>query len=296
MLVAETTNNIVGSTLNPHNRLLTVGGASGGEAALLTLNGSPIGWGSDMAGSIRIPCSFNSLYGLRPSYGRMSATGLATSLPGLPVAASVIGPMCKDLAFLTSITKWFIDCESWRRDFETFDMPWSNEKYEQVRMRTCQSGKRNGTLTFAVVRSDGEVMPHPPVQRAVQTVVDALTQRGYQVIDWNPPSHTPASETFFRILGATAGEVIRKAVRASGEPPIPQIASLFSGTESTSCSTAEFWSLCQSREKFRQEYQEYWDSTKDLTLSGRPVDGVILPVAPHAAPPEGNFKYYGEWN
>jgi amidase len=61
MLIGETTNNIVGSTLNPYNRALQVGGASGGEGAPLALRGSPFGWGADIAGSIRIPASFNNL-------------------------------------------------------------------------------------------------------------------------------------------------------------------------------------------------------------------------------------------
>jgi amidase len=55
MLIGETTNNIVGSTLNPFNRTLSAGGASGGEGALLVLKGSPFGWSSDLAGSIHIP-------------------------------------------------------------------------------------------------------------------------------------------------------------------------------------------------------------------------------------------------
>jgi len=45
----------------------TPGGSSGGEAALLALHGSLLGWGTDIGGSIRIPSHMNGLWGLKPS-------------------------------------------------------------------------------------------------------------------------------------------------------------------------------------------------------------------------------------
>ena len=56
----ETWNNITGYTLNPHNRLMSTGGSSGGEGALIGAKGSPLGIGTDIGGSIRYltcPCS-----------------------------------------------------------------------------------------------------------------------------------------------------------------------------------------------------------------------------------------------
>lgn len=55
LMVGETINNIIGYTPNPKNRLLSSGGSSGGEGALLALRGSPLGVGTDIGGSIRIP-------------------------------------------------------------------------------------------------------------------------------------------------------------------------------------------------------------------------------------------------
>ncbi|KAK4059846.1 hypothetical protein Purlil1_14321 [Purpureocillium lilacinum] len=48
LMAIETQSNITGVTVNPHNRALTCGGSSGGEAALLALRGSPLGIGSDI--------------------------------------------------------------------------------------------------------------------------------------------------------------------------------------------------------------------------------------------------------
>jgi amidase len=45
----------------------TPGGSSGGEAALLALHGSLLGWGTDIGGSICIPSHMNGLWSLKPS-------------------------------------------------------------------------------------------------------------------------------------------------------------------------------------------------------------------------------------
>lgn len=53
LMHGETVNNIIGYTWNPANRNLSCGGSSGGEGALISLKGSPIGFGTDIGGSIR---------------------------------------------------------------------------------------------------------------------------------------------------------------------------------------------------------------------------------------------------
>ena len=137
-----------------------------------------------------------------------------------------------------------------------------------------------------------------------------------KVIDWSPGlKHDLATDVLvscrlistctsvamltraqFQILGSTAGKSVRAAVEASGEPPIHQLADLFKGAESKSLPTSQFWDLCAWREQFQRQYHDYWRSTRKLTASKRAVDGVIMPVAPHTAAPEGSFKYYGTLN
>lgn len=65
----ECENPLWGLTTHPLNPKFTSGGSSGGEGALLALNGSLIGWGTDIGGSIRIPSHMNGLWGLKPSVG-----------------------------------------------------------------------------------------------------------------------------------------------------------------------------------------------------------------------------------
>jgi len=47
LLAFECANPIFGTTSNPYSSARTCGGSSGGEAALITLRGTPLGWGSD---------------------------------------------------------------------------------------------------------------------------------------------------------------------------------------------------------------------------------------------------------
>lgn len=58
MMIAETVNNVFGRTVNPRNRLLTSGGSSGGESALIAFGGSPLGVGTDIGMHFSSYCPF----------------------------------------------------------------------------------------------------------------------------------------------------------------------------------------------------------------------------------------------
>ena len=71
-----TTENRLGDACrNPWNTERTSGGSSGGAAAGLAAGLSALAIGSDGGGSIRIPCSFCGLYGIKPSQGRVPRYG-----------------------------------------------------------------------------------------------------------------------------------------------------------------------------------------------------------------------------
>jgi len=75
-MIPETINNFFGRTLNPHNLDRSAGGSSGGEAALVAAKCSPIGIGTDIGGSVRIPASFCGVYGFKPGWKRGSYKGI----------------------------------------------------------------------------------------------------------------------------------------------------------------------------------------------------------------------------
>jgi Asp-tRNA(Asn)/Glu-tRNA(Gln) amidotransferase A subunit family amidase len=62
---------LFGVTRNPWDLRLTPGGSSGGAAAAVAAGLGPVGLGTDGGGSLRIPAAFCSLYGFKPSWGRV---------------------------------------------------------------------------------------------------------------------------------------------------------------------------------------------------------------------------------
>src|SRR4030081_1434170 len=75
LMAWETDNLLYGRTNNPWDFSLTSGGSSGGEAAAIAAGMSAGGMGSDSGGSIRVPAHFSGICGLKPTPGRIPATG-----------------------------------------------------------------------------------------------------------------------------------------------------------------------------------------------------------------------------
>ena len=94
-----TENSHYGPTRNPHDLNCTAGGSSGGSGAAVAAAQVPIALASDTNGSIRVPSSFCGVWGLKPTFGRLSRRGsypfvhsidhlgpLADSVEGLALA------------------------------------------------------------------------------------------------------------------------------------------------------------------------------------------------------------------
>ncbi|XP_042243398.1 fatty-acid amide hydrolase 2-like [Homarus americanus] len=101
----ESANTVYGRTNNPYCTCRIVGGSSGGEACLQSACGAPIGIGSDIGGSIRMPSFFNGIFGHKPTYGIVSNVGQEPVATGEAMDFLVTGPMCKYAQDLTPMLK-----------------------------------------------------------------------------------------------------------------------------------------------------------------------------------------------
>ncbi|KAK7932019.1 hypothetical protein PG985_002731 [Apiospora marii] len=288
LLLCELQSNMHRSGMNPHNRLLSPGGSSGGEGSLLAARGSVMGMGTDMGGSIRVPSAYTHLFGLKPSSGRISYRDLNSSLDGKPVVPSVAGPMSATLENVVHITRALVETEGWRRDPGLVPLPWRAPVLDQVRADAATPGKGLCFATFPG-GDDGIMRLHPPIARGVDMAVRAARQAGHRVIDWKPPSHLEAAFLYGGLCFPTLYD-IEDALKLSGEPMVAPAQALFRQAEEYKPKDfREYYELVKKLKKYQQDYADYWESTKALTGTGRPVDGILVPVTATAAVRHNSF-------
>jgi Asp-tRNA(Asn)/Glu-tRNA(Gln) amidotransferase A subunit family amidase len=85
-----------GQTCNPYDPTKNPGGSSGGSGVAAAASFAAIAYGSDTCGSIRIPAAFNNVFGLRPTKGLVSITGI---IP-LSHTQDVAGPLARTVSDL----------------------------------------------------------------------------------------------------------------------------------------------------------------------------------------------------
>ncbi|TCD71441.1 hypothetical protein EIP91_010147 [Steccherinum ochraceum] len=297
LMWGETYNHVFGRTTNPYNRYMTPGGSSGGEGALLALKGSPLGIGTDIGGSVRIPSAFCGLYTLRPSYERLPYANAVNAQEGQESISSVLGPMANSLSAVRRFTKAVLDAKPapWDRDPLVPRKPWSHREYALE-----EHGGGVG-MCFAIMWDNGVVKPHPPLGRAMRIVKEALEAAGHRVIDWEPHRHMELYITGERIFAADGGHDYRVECAKSGEPLITTclpnedahdypldkpLAKVLVG-EPEHLSAYDLWQLHKQKRILRKSYLDHWQATVSRTGTGRPVDAIITPAVACLACPHG---------
>ncbi len=151
----ETDSLLFGRTNNPLDVTRTVGGSSGGEAAVIAAHGSPMGIGTDIAGSIRLPAHFTGIVGFRPTSGTLSEIGNWPAPEGRLSELEAIGPMARNVGDVAA----------------AFDV--MRGAAPELLETTSLRGRR-----VAFWSDDGVITSDAGVHQAVTTAVNALVSFG----------------------------------------------------------------------------------------------------------------------
>ncbi|KAF4125867.1 amidase [Geosmithia morbida] len=283
----ETENPLWGLTTNPLRKTYTPGGSTGGESALLSCQGSMLGWGTDIGGSIRIPAHMMGLYGLKPSSARLPYRGVPVSQDGQEHVPSSVGPLARDLETILTAMSSVVGARPWDLDPRCAPIPWRQEEYTEALDRP---------LTIAVLHDDGVVRPHPPISRVLRETVDRLRGAGHDIFEWNSDLHPDCVAVMDKFYTIDGGEDLRSAVLAGGEPFIPHVERLINAGQAIS--VFEYWQLNKKKVDIQQRYLDKWLSLVSPN-TGRPADVILMPPMPHPAVPHKGCRWVGYtkvWN
>ncbi|KAL4860847.1 hypothetical protein BDV12DRAFT_208754 [Aspergillus spectabilis] len=173
MMTSEAQNNVFGRTLNPWNTAINPGGSSGGEGALIALRGSPLGIGTDIGGSIRIPALCCGTYGFRPSASRVPNGKMRVcNTPGMRFILSVAGPLCLDLEGIELFFETLFATRPALYDSTVLDIPWR-------KLRPLPPKKK---LRIGVIPEHPVFPLHPPIRRTLASAKALLKATGHDVI------------------------------------------------------------------------------------------------------------------
>lgn len=151
----EAVNPVFGQTNNPHNLKYSAGGSSGGEGAIIAAGGSPLGLGSDIAGSVRIPAAMNGCVALKPTSGRVPSEDHVPAISDPIGGWNTAGPLARrieDLALALKVLS---------------RTPVADYRQISLQGRTCRVSIQNG---YIPVRED--------VVKTVEMAMDTLGQAG----------------------------------------------------------------------------------------------------------------------
>ena len=203
-----------GPVLNSRDKTRVAGGSSGGSAACVGRNITPLSLGSDTGGSIRQPSAFNGIVGLKPTYGRVSRYGLIAFASSL----DQIGPISRNVyenALLLNIL-----CGKDDKDLTSSE---TNEDFTRF------IGEDISGMKVAVPKFYMSDVINPEIKEKILSVISFLEERGVTVnyvdidyIEYSVPLYqiialAEASSNLARFDGVRYGYVTDKEVSSVDE-------------------------------------------------------------------------------
>ncbi|XP_064606003.1 fatty-acid amide hydrolase 1-like [Liolophura sinensis] len=294
LLSAECSNPIYGVTVNPHDVSRCPGGSSGGEGALVGSEGSILGFGTDIGGSLRIPAHMCGIYSLKPTRDRLSSKGIFGLLKGQNLIQACPGPMAHDVNSLAVAMEALLSPLMYELDPVLPRMPFNSKVYRST-----------NPLRIGYFLDTGVVQPIPAVQRAVHLAKEVLQQQGHTFVQIEPPCVEDAlfrlyssalfgdgGHSFMRYLDKDLSDVSSQKLWAILWLPrrLKWILSTLVGLVSPKHgrmllsskgvdSVAEWWQLTLDIQKYREMFIEQWQKLK--------LDVVVSPGYASTATPSG---------
>jgi Asp-tRNA(Asn)/Glu-tRNA(Gln) amidotransferase A subunit family amidase len=209
LMAWETDNLLYGRTNNPWDLSRTPGGSSGGEAAAIAAGCSAGGVGSDGGGSIRVPAHFSGICGLKPTPGRIPATGHFPTSVGPFALLGVVGPMARTAADLKVL-------------FEVMQGPDDGDpSAAPVPVRWPDRGDLK-KLRVGYFEDDGRTPVTAETRAAVRAAAEALKRAGFAVEPFRPEGLEQARQLWWLFFGIAGGMLLRPMTqgREAGLSPI----------------------------------------------------------------------------
>ncbi|OJD12314.1 hypothetical protein AJ78_07062 [Emergomyces pasteurianus Ep9510] len=255
LMMSDSYNHVFGQSVNAFNKHLISGGSSGGEGALVGAQGSIIGVGTDIGGSIRIPAALQGLYGLLPSVGRIPWE--KSSMTQTYIVPPVAGPISHSLENIELFMKSVVSSRPWEADPRALPIAW-REDLTQPPTRP---------LRVAFIFDDGFVKPQPPISRALHETAVKFRAAGHEVIEWDAASHDEGINLWLKAILADGGEDCRNMCKLADEPLIQGM--LF-GEERDKLDIRQRQQLELQKIAYRESYLAHWNNIG--------VDALIMPV------------------
>ena len=229
LMAWETDSALYGRTSSPWDPGRTPGGSSGGESAAISACCSAGGIGSDGGGSIRVPAHFSGICGLKPTPGRIPATGHYPPSAGPFALLGVVGPLARTVADVELI-------------FQVIAGPDNGDSNAApVVLRPVDSASLRETR-IGYFEDDGRTPVTRETRRAIQRSADCLREAGFIVEPFRPEGLEEARR-LWRVLFVDAGamvlrqayhgresemySIVREIVEAAGKDPPLTAESLF---------------------------------------------------------------------